>query len=74
MIKGQRFDAVMGEGPWLLDGERLSAADLAPFRQALKAWLDSHQADAVLVRPDRHVFGTGSKQELEGSWQALLAA
>lgn len=74
VIKGQRLDAVLGEGPWLLDRERLSAADLAPFRQALEAWLDSHHADAVLVRPDRHVFGTGSKQELEGSWKALLAA
>lgn len=74
VIKGQRLDTVLGTGPWLLDRDRLEAADLAPFRQALEAWLDSHQAEAVLVRPDRHVFGTGSREALEAGWQALLAA
>ena len=71
---GQRLDAVLGEGQWLLDRERLAKADLAPFREALETWLDSHQVEAVLVRPDRHVFGTGDKQALEAGWQALLAA
>lgn len=73
VVKGQRLDAVLGEGPWLLDRNRLGAADLAPFRQALEAWLDSHEAEAVLVRPDHHVFGTGSREALEAGWQALLA-
>lgn len=71
---GQRLDAVLGAGQWLLDRERLAEADLAPFREALETWLDRHQAEAVLVRPDRHVFGTGTRQALEAGWQALLAA
>ena len=74
VVKGQRLDTVLGEGPWLLDRNRLEAADLAPFRLPLEAWLDSHQAAAVLVRPDHHVFGTGSREALEAGWQALLAA
>lgn len=74
VVKGQRLDTVLGEGPWLLDRDRLEAADLAPFRLPLEAWLDSHQAEAVLVRPDHHVFGTGSREALEAGWQALLAA
>ena len=74
VVKGQRLDTVLGEGPWLLDRDRLEAADLAPFRPPLEAWLDSHQTEAVLVRPDHHVFGTGSREALEAGWQALLAA
>ncbi len=74
VVAGQRLDTVLGEGPWLLDRDRLAAADLAPFRLALTAWLDSHEAEAVLVRPDHHVFGTGSKAALAANWQALLAA
>lgn len=70
---GERLDAVLGAGQWLLDRERLAEADLAPFREALETWLDRHQAEAVLVRPDRHVFGTGTRQALEAGWQALLA-
>jgi hypothetical protein len=27
----------------------------------------------VLVRPDRHVFGTGSAADLAAAWQAKLA-
>lgn len=74
VMDGQRLDAVLGSGSWLLDRERLAAPDLAPFREVLEGWFDSHKAEAVLVRPDRHVFGTGSKEALAASWQALLAA
>ena len=74
--------AVAGAGGWHAhtiwdkaeERDRLEAADLAPFRLPLEAWLDSHQAEAVLVRPDHHVFGTGSREALEAGWQALLAA
>lgn len=37
---------------------------LAPFRERLTAWLEEREVDAVLVRPDRYVFGTGSPEEL----------
>jgi 3-(3-hydroxy-phenyl)propionate hydroxylase len=33
----------------------------------IDAWLLSHGANAVLVRPDRHVFGTGNPQDLVNS-------
>jgi 3-(3-hydroxy-phenyl)propionate hydroxylase len=39
---------------------------------ALAAWLDG--ADAVLVRPDRYVFGTGRADELIAACQAALGA
>ena len=71
---GKRLDEVLGAGSWLIDRGRLAGADLAAFREPLENWLDSHQAEAVLVRPDRHIFGTGSRQVLEAGWQALLAA
>ena len=50
----------------------LGAKALAPFRTALTAWLDRHQAEAVLVRPDRYVFGSGPPRTLLGAWQRSL--
>ncbi|HEY3798067.1 MAG TPA: bifunctional 3-(3-hydroxy-phenyl)propionate/3-hydroxycinnamic acid hydroxylase [Caulobacteraceae bacterium] len=76
---GARLDDVLGKGPWLIgrdvrpapDGARdalrhVPADDprLAPFQIAITAWLDKHGADAVLVRPDRVVFGAGAPAEL----------
>jgi len=37
----------------------LADVALDPFRAALRAWLDQHEAKGVLVRPDRYVFATG---------------
>ena len=69
-----RLDDVLGDGAWLLvkngqesrapqspglDVVYLDGSRLAPFRDALGSWLDGHDAQAVLVRPDRVVFGTG---------------
>ncbi|HXQ13177.1 MAG TPA: bifunctional 3-(3-hydroxy-phenyl)propionate/3-hydroxycinnamic acid hydroxylase [Caulobacteraceae bacterium] len=56
-------------GVRLLD---VDAEDLAPFRPALLAWLDQHQAEAVLVRPDRYVFGAGAPGVLLGAWEESL--
>ena len=67
-----RLDDVLGAAPWLIDRSALDRPDLAPFRAALTAWLDGHGADAVLVRPDRHVFGTGNAVELADKWAAAL--
>jgi 3-(3-hydroxy-phenyl)propionate hydroxylase len=40
--------------------EALDGAMLEAFSGMLSAYLDQAGSDAVLVRPDRYVFGTGS--------------
>ena len=79
------LDDHLGQGAWLigrdlpvvrdagLRGVALGDPVLAPFAGPVAAWLDSHQADAVLVRPDRHVFGTGPAAILLGRWQEMLS-
>jgi 3-(3-hydroxy-phenyl)propionate hydroxylase len=78
-----RLDDGLGEGPWLISrrpavargGPALRHLDepmLAPFQVDLLRWLDAHAADAVLVRPDRYVFGTGKPSELAAAWRAAL--
>jgi 3-(3-hydroxy-phenyl)propionate hydroxylase len=79
-----RLDDRLGDEAWLIArgsagaaaaGVRLmdvDAEDLAPFRGALLAWLDRHGADAVLVRPDRYVFGSGPPRGLIDAWSASL--
>jgi 3-(3-hydroxy-phenyl)propionate hydroxylase len=76
-----RLDEVMGPGAWLISrrpseteggpGVRaidLTSPDLAPFAADLAAWLDRRGADAVLVRPDRYVFGSGGAADLVAAW------
>ncbi|MDP1736587.1 MAG: bifunctional 3-(3-hydroxy-phenyl)propionate/3-hydroxycinnamic acid hydroxylase [Caulobacter sp.] len=63
-----RMDDVLGEGPWLITRDGLSNEMLAPFAADLNRWLDSRQADAVLIRPDRYVFGIGAPEALEEAW------
>lgn len=78
-----RLDDGLGEGPWLI-GRRpvedraaiplrhLKESVLAPFRADLLRWLDAHGAEAVLVRPDRYVFGTGEPAALAAAWTTAL--
>ena len=73
VVNGQRLDHVLGDQHWLITRSGLGEARLAPFRSALGQWLDQHQADAVLVRPDRHVFGTGPAEDLLAGWAAALS-
>ncbi|MCE7798049.1 bifunctional 3-(3-hydroxy-phenyl)propionate/3-hydroxycinnamic acid hydroxylase [Sphingobium sufflavum] len=40
---------------------------------AIAAWLDARGADAVLVRPDHYVFGTGEGADLIACRDALIA-
>lgn len=65
---GTRLDEVLGLGYWLIDRRDLATPQLAPFARQLAGWLDKHQAEAVLVRPDRYVFGTGTSAELKSAW------
>jgi 3-(3-hydroxy-phenyl)propionate hydroxylase len=67
---GRRLDDVLGPGPWLIGRADLDAPALAGFAPALAAWLDGHGGDGVLVRPDRHVFGTGRAADLVAAWEA----
>jgi 3-(3-hydroxy-phenyl)propionate hydroxylase len=71
---GARLDDVLGPGAWLITRTGLSAPTFAPFAEALRAWLDSHDAEAVLVRSDRHVFGSGDPAALHKAWQAVSGA
>jgi 3-(3-hydroxy-phenyl)propionate hydroxylase len=50
----------------------LDAEELAPFRPALLGWLDRHALEAVLVRPDRYVFGSGAPRVLLDAWRRSL--
>jgi hypothetical protein len=45
---------------------------LRPFVESLGAWLERHQAAAVLVRPDRCIFGTGAPAELVQRFTAAM--
>ena len=76
-----RLDDVTGPGPVLITrdvaglgdgGEvrvyRLTDPALAFAADALVGWLDSHDAPAVLVRPDHYVFGTGEPGHLLTAW------
>jgi len=80
-----RLDDVAGEGPWLLVRGGASAsvagvrtlalgdAALVPFRDALAAWLNQRGVEAVLVRPDRYIFGAGEAEGLLAAWARSLA-
>ncbi|MFM5950823.1 MAG: bifunctional 3-(3-hydroxy-phenyl)propionate/3-hydroxycinnamic acid hydroxylase [Novosphingobium sp.] len=68
---GSRLDDVLGLDHWLIDRAELAEPRLAPFARPLAAWLDKQGADAVLVRPDRYVFGTGAPAALQQAWAAL---
>jgi 3-(3-hydroxy-phenyl)propionate hydroxylase len=52
----------------------LEDAELAPFRAPLSAWLDEHDAEAVLVRPDRYIYGTGVGEALVAAWQVVTSS
>ncbi|MFM5893294.1 MAG: bifunctional 3-(3-hydroxy-phenyl)propionate/3-hydroxycinnamic acid hydroxylase, partial [Novosphingobium sp.] len=69
---GARLDEVLGLGHWLIARADLTQAKLAPFARHIEGWLDKHGAEAVLVRPDRFVFGTGSADELKAAWDAAV--
>jgi 3-(3-hydroxy-phenyl)propionate hydroxylase len=83
VVDGVWLDDVLGAGPWLIGAVPAAAAGiggcwtleadtLAPFAGALRAWLAGHAAPAVLVRPDRVVFGTGAADGLIAQWEQML--
>jgi len=50
----------------------LDAPDMADFAEVIRDWLEAVGAPAVLVRPDRHIFGTGRPDELIRQWSHAL--
>ncbi|OHD08544.1 bifunctional 3-(3-hydroxy-phenyl)propionate/3-hydroxycinnamic acid hydroxylase MhpA [Sphingopyxis sp. RIFCSPHIGHO2_12_FULL_65_19] len=69
---GARLDDVLGADHWLISRADLDAPRLASFAATLSLWFDKHRAEAVLVRPDRYVFGTGSPQMLRSAWAGFV--
>jgi 3-(3-hydroxy-phenyl)propionate hydroxylase len=81
---GRRLDDLLGIGPVLVsdasgsedtdtvDVRRLAIDDLRPFAADIRAWLNRSNGTAVLVRPDRHVFGTGDPGALLEAWRRAL--
>ncbi len=85
----RRLDDVLGPGAWLIARSAAGAhaagvasdvrpvglddTRLHPFAGALADWLDAHAAEAVLVRPDRVVFGTGEATELAKAYRDAMA-
>lgn len=82
------LDDLLGPGAWLIARragdianlknpilqriESLDGATLQPFAPKLAALLDSYRADAVLVRPDRYVFGADNPAELSDKYASAL--
>ncbi len=82
---GRRLDDVLGPAAWLIDHHggsgssrlrRIAVTDpvLAPFRTDLRTWLQQSGADAVLVRPDRYVFGSGAPADLLDAWNRAVTS
>jgi 3-(3-hydroxy-phenyl)propionate hydroxylase len=80
---GQGFDDVLGDTPWLLArtalGEpqtlpvlTLASPELHPFRGPLEAWFEAHGVEAVLIRPDRYIFGAGAPDALLAAWEKAV--
>lgn len=80
-----RLDDVLGKGAWLICSANASPpvhpgvksvsvndTALKPFAADLTRWLEHHGAGAVLVRPDRFVFGAGTAESLMRAWSAAV--
>jgi 3-(3-hydroxy-phenyl)propionate hydroxylase len=79
---GTRLDDVLGQGAWLI-GEKAQAApgltavrprEVADpkLRHAVAAALSRIGVPAMLVRPDRQIFGSGTPDSLTTAWQESL--
>jgi len=83
--QNKRLDDGLCSGAWLitrlpskssnavhdLQAVALDDPRLDPFRPQLEAWLAKRGAQAVLVRPDRYVFGMGTPDVLEQTWSRM---
>ena len=86
LVDGQRLDDILGDGAWLISAGPLAghpatighfpigSDQLAAFNVPLQAWLAERNVEAVLVRPDRHVFGIGDGAALAAAWERQMGA
>jgi 3-(3-hydroxy-phenyl)propionate hydroxylase len=84
---GLKSDDVFGSGACLIERKRSSETahpglrrfalddpELGCFKASLGRWFERVEGDAVLVRPDRIVFDSGSPEYLINSWTMLTHA
>ena len=69
---GTRLDDALGPGEWLIARSELEQGTLARFRPQLEAWFAQARVAAVLVRPDRYIFGTGKPAILASGWKSVV--
>lgn len=70
---GARLDACLGRDYWLLSRADMAGQSIAPYAAQLEAWFDKTGTEAVLVRPDHYVFGTGHPETLKQSWDRAVS-
>lgn len=82
----QRMDDVFGSGAWLITHGPVEASvphlqcisidqvKSLSLKNALDEWLQNAGVEAVLVRPDRYVFGTGNARDLQHAWKSAMSA
>lgn len=79
--QGTKLDDILGHGAWMLSETGAGIAPKAsvhhialdnelirPFADDLSRWLNENGVRSVLVRPDRHIFGTGNAADLSAAW------
>lgn len=76
LADGRKLDDLVGQG-WRLfvrDGGNANVivASELPDNGAVEQWLDTRGVEAVLVRPDHYVFGTGPAADLIALRDAML--
>ena len=88
VVGGKKLDDLLGKGWWLISRDdvgnsfetkafkfaQLTDAKLSTHAPALAEWMDYHSTNAVLVRPDHYVFGTGEPQELVQQYHQVFCA
>ena len=80
-VGGRLLDDVTGDGWRLFARQAVDAAsditvvalDTLDDGGAIAGWLDTRGADALLLRPDHYVFGTGKPADLIALRDALIA-
>lgn len=72
-MDGARLDDALGDGFWLIEKGGLADPKIAPFADMLDKWLSRNEVEAVLVRPDRYVFGSGDREQLLSAWQERVS-
>ena len=82
-IASEKLDDALAKSAWLITDHSgactstvqwvsLGDQSIEPFAPALANWLESSGQEAVLVRPDRYVFGSGTAKELLAAYHGQL--